>query len=118
MAIGFAFEGGAAFAYPPAEIEVIEPTGVEDQTTDGGYVATPRSKGAEIRVRWKGARTTALLAALRSARGTTIAHTIGWTDLDTSTKSYKVNWLALPPYSISNAELYGDIVIVFRQRPD
>ena len=119
MAIGFAFDGGAAMTTQPSELEVTPAAATETQTIDGGYVATPRSKGAEIRVSWGvGAAKTAVMAELRSARGATVAHSIQFNDVTGTGHNYKVNWLSLPAFRIQPGYVYDRITITFHERAD
>lgn len=119
MPLNFAFDGGATFTYQPSQIEVTPVEAETVQGVNGGYVAIGRSKGTEIRVTWGvDVAVTAAMAALRTARNSTIAHTIQFTDPSSTNHSYKVLWLSDPPFSLGPEYLYERFSITFYERPD
>lgn len=117
MAVAFSIDGNL-MTNGPSEIELTPVEAAEQRTTDGGYVATVRSKGAQIKVTWGiGAAVIAAIAELRTARGTTVAHTISWVDHSGVTQTYKINWLGLPAIRMAG-DFYGRLTLTFNERPD
>ncbi len=101
----------------PSSIEVEEAEGVYKQTVDGGYLVSVRDKGAIIVVTWGvDVAKTAVIAELRTARGASYAHTIGFTDPSSVAQSFTV---LMPPigYNILTSELYGRFTLRMRERP-
>lgn len=101
----------------PSVIRVTEVKPGEKRVSGGGYTAYTRAKGVEIRVTWGvGVSPTAVMAELRTKRGSTISHQIGWDDPSAAAQTYQVNF---PPigYDIQVSELYGPITVIFREQP-
>ena len=82
---------GRIMEFGPADIrlELARPT--MRRTVNGGWVASPREKGARITVRW-GDRfaSMATVKELDLLLGATLAHTIAWTDPDGTARSFNV----------------------------
>ena len=118
MPVDFKFDGGSNFSIQPSEIRVKPPEAPSMPTSDGGKVATPISKGAEITVTWGvQAVKTGALAALRTARGGSVAHSITFTDPAGSTSTYNVLWRSDPEYTIIMPFHVARFGIVFEERP-
>jgi len=117
MAIDFKIDT-VAMTNQPSEIRVQPPEGTTDKTLDGGYVASPRTKGAVITVTW--GVDTALdgaIAELVTKRNSLIPHTIAFTDRNGTTRTYSVQWLGDPPISILVSYSFGRFSVTFYERP-
>jgi hypothetical protein len=118
MALNFAVTGHGTLTNQPSEVEVIPIQAHLEQVATGGWVAHKRTKGARIRVTWGLEMSkTAVLAELRTARGSTVNHTITFTDASATAHSYSVLWPGDPPFREHHAELYRRITIEFVERP-
>jgi len=101
----------------PSNIEVEEAEGEYHETIDGGYVVSPKAKGAIITVTWGvQAMKLAAIAELRTKRGSTYSHVIEFIDPSGVTQTFSV---LIPPikYSILNSENYGKLTLVMKEQP-
>lgn len=101
----------------PSNIKVEEAEGKYTETIDGGYLVSPRSKGALITVTWGvQAAKDAVVSELRTKRGSTYAHVIEFIDVNSVVQTFNV---LIPPisYEILLSEHYNRLTLRMRERP-
>ena len=107
---------GRIMEHGPAEVRLVPAQPTLTRTINGGFVASQREKGARITVRW-GDRfaSMATVTELDVLLGTTLAHTISWTDPDGTAQSFDV---ILAPFDRSHSRrlVYSRVGLTFSER--
>lgn len=98
----------------PTQIEVQEAEARTTKMANGGYSAALLAKGARVRITWGvDVSPTVVMAELRTARNSLIAHQLEWDDVTGTHHTFQVLWPADPGYGINPAFLYDHITIEF-----
>ncbi len=107
---------GVVMEHGPAEVRLIPAQPTLRRTINGGFLASPREKGARITVKW-GDRfaSMATVRELDVLLGATLAHTISWTDLDGSAVTFDV---ILNPFDRTHSRrlVYSRVGLTFSER--
>jgi hypothetical protein len=113
-----AWDGGAAMTNQPAEIAVAYLPPPEDAAVNGGDLAIPWDHNRRITMKWLDTPTHGTLAELLSARNSKGSHTVTWNDPAGTGQTCKVHWHHPPSYTIVTGQIFGEITIELRERPD
>ncbi len=107
---------GRVMEFGPADVRLQPAAPTMRRTINGGWVAAPRERGARITVRW-GDRfaSMATVKELDLLLGTTLAHTIAWTDPDGTAQSFNV---ILEPFDRRHSRrlVYSRVGLTFSER--
>lgn len=117
MAIDFKIDT-VTMTNQPTEIRVQPAESKSSQTLDGGFLASKRTKGAVITVTWGvDSALAGAVAELITKRGGTIPHTIAFTDRNSTTWTYDVQWLSDPQFGILVSYHFARFSITLYERP-
>lgn len=98
----------------PTDVVVVEPEARTQRMANGGYTAAARAKGTKLKVIWGvDVSPTVVMAELRTARGSSIAHQLEWDDVTGTHQTIQVLWPRDPNYAINPAFSYKSITVEF-----
>jgi len=100
----------------PTTIDIEEPSARLTKMANGGWSASSRAKGTRVKVTWGvDVSPTAVMAELRTARNSLVAHQLEWNDVTGTAHLIQVLWPKDPDYDINAAFLYDRITVEFRE---
>lgn len=118
VVVNFAIDG-VVLDHQPSDVQLNEPQPTIVRVTDGGSVASPRDRGHRIVARWGERLGVSIdtVVEVKARIGSTLAHTLTWTEPDGTARSFDVILLDRVNPQFQRPTSYQPFFLSFVERP-